>query len=930
MGLTSILFYLLAVVSLVVYNFEWDTIAYVVGHVALFTFGFLLVVAYHGSALSNHLISTRKGKRPTKSKTRFGPLTGAVGTISQNLKMDKRLTGAKIIDQPMQEIINLAFRDCIEWWYYSLIGRNPVFLHELRQVTQSVIIAFGNRSKAVNWVPFFTHRIVEVFAAHLRIYRSAEAKCGGKSALAIEDAFFDIECEMEKAFSFRDICSSPEMEKEYLRDLSEIFLYLLLPPDDFHCKPVRLLARELVVSKSLLPFVETVSDPDYINQTIVWLCYDTAFNPDSFTDIVRHSCNESEVEEVENKLREELVRLRAKDKEVASQPAVKKEINSLNFLTKVCEARRKHLASGKAGSDTVHVQDISFAKILRNGSLFSVFQDWLAGDEMGTLCLRFWQNVEGFRASAEQLLRAYSEAQEQGSSVPDSTPFRESALRICQEYLFSPDAHIVGIEDSVRNSLLRAVKGSQFNAHWFDEAQKQVENKLELLFFPLFKVSDEYKRCCDEFEFDSDEDIEMTKVSFLRERVSSLLSKNLFLGDDSLSESEISRSIEILSLSKDEESLSQEMEDIHLEADIIQAGICHEDGKQYALYAIKVKCRHGSGDPDIWVVPRRYSDFHDLHLVLKEKFGILDLNFPGKRPFKSLNKDFLEKRRKALHDYVQVLLDAEFLAHHSGVLRAMEYFLNKGEYFKEKGEFARKIDTIVGPLKRSVKNVSGKLESGFDNLTKVLRSDSPATGRKTPVIPLPGEEVDDPKVASSLLSAEDTDDNIPLRILLLLMDEVFDLKTKSQWLRRRIVALLQDIIRTTFGDRINRKIVKKVEWLTSAEQIAEYVRELRDSNWPDGLWRTDVAERNEATKNRTKVAAKAKMTGSLPDELKRFIGSDVAREGIVRVFDMFQHPRLNKRLLYVLFEDLLDTLFPENKFKEILQMLHSRKQTKAP
>ena len=45
---------------------------------------------------------------------------------------------------------------------------------------------------------------------------------------------------------------------------------------------------------------------------------------------------------------------------------------------------------------------------------------------------------------------------------------------------------------------------------------------------------------------------------------------------------------------------------------------------------------------------------------------------------------------------------------------------------------------------------------------------------------------------------------------------------------------------------------------------------------------------------------------------------------------MFQHPRLNKRLLYVLFEDLLDTLFPENKFKEILQMLHSRKQTKAP
>ena len=84
------------------------------------------------------------------------------------------------------------------------------------------------RSKAVNWVPFFTHRIVEVFAAHLRIYRSAEAKCGGKSALAIEDAFFDIECEMEKAFSFRDICSSPEMEKGTIGFHIILFIYLFI------------------------------------------------------------------------------------------------------------------------------------------------------------------------------------------------------------------------------------------------------------------------------------------------------------------------------------------------------------------------------------------------------------------------------------------------------------------------------------------------------------------------------------------------------------------------------------------------------------------------------------------------------------------------------------------------------------------------------
>ena len=47
-------------------------------------------------------------------------------------------------------------------------------------------------------------------------------------------------------------------------------------------------------------------------------------------------------------------------------------------------------------------------------------------------------------------------------------------------------------------------------------------------------------------------------------------------------------------------------------------------------------------------------------------------------------------------------------------------------------------------------------------------------------------------------------DNIPLRIMLLMLDEVFDLRHKNQWLRRRIVAILRQLIKATFGDMINR------------------------------------------------------------------------------------------------------------------------------
>lgn len=55
-----------------------------------------------------------------------------------------------------------------------------------------------------------------------------------------------------------------------------------------------------------------------------------------------------------------------------------------------------------------------------------------------------------------------------------------------------------------------------------------------------------------------------------------------------------------------------------------------------------------------------------------------------------------------------------------------------------------------------------------------------------------------------LLTGLQVDDNIPLRVMLLLMDEVFDLKEKNQWLRRNIKNLLQQLIRATYGDTINR------------------------------------------------------------------------------------------------------------------------------
>jgi len=83
--------------------------------------------------------------------------------------------------------------------------------------------------------------------------------------------FFDVEQEVDKGLSRRAICLEEEIEQQYLQDISEVLLYLLLPAEDFHNKIVRFFLREIIATSVLLPTVNMLCDPDYINQTISWL-----------------------------------------------------------------------------------------------------------------------------------------------------------------------------------------------------------------------------------------------------------------------------------------------------------------------------------------------------------------------------------------------------------------------------------------------------------------------------------------------------------------------------------------------------------------------------------------------------------------------------------------------------------------------------------
>ena len=68
------------------------------------------------------------------------------------------------------------------------------------------------------------------------------------------------------------------------------------------------------------------------------------------------------------------------------------------------------------------------------------------------------------------------------------------------------------------------------------------------------------------------------------------------------------------------------------------------------------------------------------------------------------------------------------------------------------------------------------------------------------------------------------------------MDEIFDLKVRNQWLRRRIITLLRQIIRTMFGDIVNRRIVEYVSLLTSPARVAGYLKLFKYVNLHFATW----------------------------------------------------------------------------------------------
>nr|XP_015213312.1 PREDICTED: sorting nexin-13 [Lepisosteus oculatus] len=884
------------------------------GPFAIFYFAFYILCFVGGGFVVTLLFGkTSSEKYLEKCEHSFLPVTptGIAKTLEElrqeakPIKIDRRLTGSNIIDEPLQQVIQFALRDYIQYWYYTLSDDESFHL-EIRQTVQNALVQFSTRSKDVDWQPYFTTRLVDDFATHLKVFRKAQERLTekedqkqhkGDAPEELIDSFFEAEVEMERKICRDLVCTSPKDEEGFLRDLCEVLLYLLLPPGDFHNKNMRYFVR----------------------------IHDSSCNYEAFMNVLKLTDRVAELEAVKDKTMEGLQFLRSLDTAGDDINIIKNQINSLLFVKKVCETRIQRLHSGKE-LDTFKLAAnfgklciIPLEHILVHNIALQFFMDYMQ-QTGGQADLFFWLTVEGYRVTAQQQLEVLQSWQKDGKRQTSQTKglLKAAALGVYDQYLSDKRA-VVRIHPKplvlVLLSPLIAAPPVCRDVQVYDMMLRDER------FYPSFKQHPLYVRMLAELD---------------------MLKEPSFKGsEDGDGESFNGSPTGSINLSLDDLSNASSDESMQFHAYISDTGVCNDHGKTYALYAIAVFRRNSDGSEDTWKTYRRYSDFHDFHMRITEQFENLTsiLKLPGKKTFNNMDRDFLEKRKKDLNAYLQLLLNPEMMKACPSLAMYVSDFLDNKAYSKGKGDFARKMDTFVNPLRSSMRNVSNAVKAIPDSLAEGMTKMSDNVGKmserlgqdiKHSIFKVPPliqkSDIDPEHCRVSAQLDDNVDDNIPLRVMLLLMDEVFDLKERNQWLRRNIKNLLQQLIRATYGDTINRKIVDHVDFMTSPEQVADYVKRFRDAFWPNGILAETPPRRDKAIRMRTRIAAKTCLLGIMPDEMKHIIGAETTRKGILRVFDMFQHNQLNRRLVYVFLEGFLETMFPQYKFPELFIKLHSRSE----
>ncbi|CAH2074307.1 unnamed protein product, partial [Iphiclides podalirius] len=726
------------------------------------------------------------------------------------------------------------------------------------------------------------------------------------SCTSLTDLFFDLECSMENKQICRDIfCVDPEKEYALLSEISEAVLYLVAPEESWKCHALKLILIDLLSAVVLRPLINLLSDPDNLNRTIIKMCCrDSCLSSELFLLVIRCCVDAEELDATLELVQKDIQKLHSRDSAGEWELQDRQKLSSLQYLTRIIQARRATLGP-QEGATNSSTSDKVPEEVMRS--------------------LKFIRATAAWKSNAQYLLEIeLNETDTPHSSKAVLDSLRSSALELCDLYLGPSRPPVAGAPPHWHADLVRKItaEGEEFAngpASCFDEVQKCVCDALEddpswQADFMLDNEQDgfdgrnsdvtrkDYKTDTKKYAADG---IPITSSRHNRSRSDVVGNIAQRMINESAGPSSLSANYSnALSMSHSE--ITQRAKNVYspLSAYIIETALVQDKGRTFGIYAIAVT---RISDSEVWHIYRRYSDFYDLHNSIKEKWPELaKLPFPAKKAFQNTSRSVLEGRKGMLNNYLQSLtsiaMDARYMA-----LLSQDYL---GGFLSPEIQTERHGNTIdalfVNSLRagmRTLKNMPDQfvntVDGVMDGISKVFQGKS-------------GENhYDAVKSGNSSDGQDDGDESVALRLL----EEVLGIR--GLWLRRRLLAP----VRTLIADRVNKKVLELVSSLTSPRNVVQYLKNFKQ--WLTSRNGSKQTNRDNATKARTRVAAKVALLSAASDDLRHIVGTDAARRGLLTVFDMLQTQEINRRLIFVLLEAILINLFPDNNFQDLFKKIYS-------
>ncbi|XP_008299338.1 sorting nexin-19-like [Stegastes partitus] len=167
------------------------------------------------------------------------------------------------LNHEIHSAVHKAVRDFVSSWYRTLLpGVEGEFERAVRNSMLESVMELKERARHVDRKAL-VQRLLELYGCHLQSYMTVrQIQSTQKENYSLWQLYSEVDAP-------HPAVSSAAAELSYSRALVNLVLHVLVPYPQMETKTGGYMVTELITCNVLLPLISRVSDPDWLNQTIV-------------------------------------------------------------------------------------------------------------------------------------------------------------------------------------------------------------------------------------------------------------------------------------------------------------------------------------------------------------------------------------------------------------------------------------------------------------------------------------------------------------------------------------------------------------------------------------------------------------------------------------------------------------------------------------